>query len=298
MAQSVGLSLWYYHHQFLSKKVNRWLIYLKQYDFKLEHTKGKDNVVTDALSRNIQGMIARDEEGMVGSLKGEVPKTLMSNLKNLSVLQRGDKSIQAIFQENVNLEIRNKILYRIDNGKKRIVVPNEVKHELIWFYHEYFGHAGVYKTRKGVEQRFIWKGICRDIQSELQQCHECPVLAANPLDLVAVDLYGPLPTSQAKCKYIVVILDVFTKYVRLYGLKDAVTKVILKKFDNFIKDCGQVRSILSDQGPQFTSHQWAKYWKTKRTKVIHTSRYTPTSNLAERVMRTLGDFFRKHTREI
>ena len=38
----------------------------------------------------------------------------------------------------------------------------------------------------------------------------------RPFDLVAVDLYGPLPKGRGGVVYIFVVLDTFTKFVRLY----------------------------------------------------------------------------------
>ena len=38
----------------------------------------------------------------------------------------------------------------------------------------------------------------------------------KPFDLVAVDLYGPLSKGRGGVMYIFVVLDTFSKYVRLY----------------------------------------------------------------------------------
>ena len=48
----------------------------------------------------------------------------------------------------------------------------------------------------------------------------------KPFDLVAVDLYGPLPKGRGGVMYIFVVLDTFSKYVRLYSVKRATSKVL------------------------------------------------------------------------
>ena len=51
----------------------------------------------------------------------------------------------------------------------------------------------------------------------------------KPFDLVAVDLYGPLPKGRGGVMHIFVVLDTFSKYVRLYSVKRATSKVLSEK---------------------------------------------------------------------
>ena len=57
--------------------------------------------------------------------------------------------------------------------------------------------------------------------------------------------------------YIFVVLDTFTKFVRLYSEKRATSKVLSEKItkDYMIKT-GKPKIILSDHGPQFISGRW------------------------------------------
>lgn len=52
-------------------------------------------------------------------------------------------------------------------------------------------------------------------------------------DLVTVDLYGPLPIGRGGVEYIFLVIDSFSKYVKLYALKKAnvhtCTQIIQKK---------------------------------------------------------------------
>lgn len=61
---------------------------------------------------------------------------------------------------------------------------------------------------------------------------ECPyrmVYSSSANDLVCVDFYGPLPRSVGGVEYIFAVLDVFSKYVKLYPIKSANTHTVLKK---------------------------------------------------------------------
>jgi hypothetical protein len=55
------------------------------------------------------------------------------------------------------------------------------------------------------------------------------VIPDAPLAIVAVDLFGPLPKSRGGVTYIFVVLDMFTKFVKLYPVKKATSLVLANK---------------------------------------------------------------------
>ncbi|CAG7820349.1 unnamed protein product [Allacma fusca] len=69
---------------------------------------------------------------------------------------------------------------------------------------------------------------------------------------------------------------------------------IIDRMEKWMAEFGCPKIILSDNGPQFSSHLWRKYWRKKDVQIRYTSRYTPNSNPAERVMSTLGSSIRKY----
>lgn len=80
------------------------------------------------------------------------------------------------------------------------------------------------------------------------------VRSMGPGDLVSVDFFGPLPRSTGEMEYIFVVLDIFSKYVRLYPIKRETTDTVLKKlFDSYFPEMGKPKRILSDNGTQFSS---------------------------------------------
>ena len=72
-------------------------------------------------------------------------------------------------------------------------------------------------------------------------------------ELLAVDYYGPLPKAKGGVKHILVTVDFFSKFVKLYPVQRATTKATLRALIKFyIPQYGKPRKILSDQGKQFT----------------------------------------------
>lgn len=128
------------------------------------------------------------------------------------------------------------------------------------------------------------------------------VHSTEPGDLVCVDFYGPLPRSLGGLEYIFVLLDVFSKYVKLFPIKKENSRTILRKlFNSYIPEMGKPERILADHGTQLTSPKWSDQLREAGIRVIYSSIRHPKSNPVERVMKELGRLFRtlcsdKHTR--
>ena len=107
---------------------------------------------------------------------------------------------------------------------------DEVLHELHAGALE--GHLGEEKTLHKVKECFYWPGMQR---SDTLWCHTCEVCqtrmsapqknhaplgtikAGYPMQVVAVDIMGPLPESEAGNSFVLVAGDYFTKWTELYG---------------------------------------------------------------------------------
>lgn len=120
------------------------------------------------------------------------------------------------------------------------------------------------------------------------------VIPDKRLDLVGIDLYGQLPIAKG-FQFVLVIVDLFSKYVKLYPLKRATSKKIATKFisDYFI-NVGRPKAILSDNASQFTSRFWKDFVKEQNIKHILISTYSPKCNPTERYMRELGRLCRTY----
>lgn len=105
------------------------------------------------------------------------------------------------------------------------------------------------------------------------------------------------PTLHTNSSKIFVVVDVLTKFCKLYPLCTATIDHTLKAMNKFLEEFPSLSYVLSDRGTQFTSPMWTRYWEQRGTIVKYTSVYRPASNPCERVMGTLGDFFRLHCPE-
>ena len=79
-----------------------------------------------------------------------------------------------------------------------------------------------------------------------------PVTAAMPWDHIAVDLKS-LPKSAKGHSYILVIVDVFTKFTFLRPLKSKAASVVAKELLILFSDVGYPRILQSDNGTEFVN---------------------------------------------
>ena len=251
--------------------------------------------------------------------------TLKSIVKNLAKKQNDDKNIKLILEKIRHKKqikgeyvVYNEILFHKEKKDEnwRIVVPESIKRQLIEKTHEKLGHPGVYKTVAFLRRYYYWRSLKKDVKKLVRACDLCQrvkyltiamegeyqlVAADNPSELVTVDLYGPLPRSRGGVEYIFVVLDSFSKLVRLYTLKKATAKAVVQKIlKNYIPECGKMQKILSDNGTQFTASEWRNSLEKEGIKVVFSSIRHPESNPTERVMREIGRMMRtmckvKHT---
>jgi len=75
----------------------------------------------------------------------------------------------------------------------------------------------------------------------------------SPMDRINIDTIGPLPEDADGNKYIIVIIDVFSRYAELYATKDATAITAAKCMVHWIGHYGIPGELLTDNGKQYTA---------------------------------------------
>lgn len=309
-------------------RLMRWVLVLQEYNMSWEYIKGADNKVPDILSRvdvdnNETGRDIREIE--IFRLSKE-DKLFGKNLEGLSSMQRADpklgKIINSLESGKVDanfvkfFRVYKDILYKKIEGSERewkLVLPEGLIEKVVWDCHVRYGHFGSKKVARVLKESCIFKNMEKKVRKLIKTCDLCQkskvinyrqegemrcVKSEHPFDLVAVDLFGPLPKGRGGVTYIFVLLDTFTKFIKLYSVKKATSKVLSEKItQDYMRHVGKPKVILSDHGPQFTSGTWRQTlgWEGILTK--HTAVYHPQSNQAERMMREIGRILRAYCHE-
>lgn len=243
-------------------------------------------------------------------------KTEYSEKPSRSVLLSLDPETKILFSVWETLEIKDELLYYINlnitgDKKYQLVAPFEFRQKILEQLHNNrtAGHLGRDKTISSVKQRYYWIGLNSDVQRWCLQCDQCarrkpgPGIGASelqsskiefPLQRIAIDILGPLPTTSNGNEYIMVVGDYFTKWKESYALPNHTAYTVADKLcTEFLCKYRVPRVIQTDQGREFESLLFTSLCKNLGVEKTRTTPYRPKSNgMVERFNRTLQDFFR------
>ena len=307
-----------------SNRVARWITEIQQYDLEIKHIKGADNYLADILSRHPKGLndqqtrdLTRPDQIMVHRIQLYHDKTLKADLQTIATLQDVDPRIAALkgkvasrpHSDHDRYKLLDHVLY--GRGRKprenwRALLPAALEQRLMKYVHLSLGHLGVDKCISEINHIFQVKNLGRKIRKFIAECDVCQRvkhpnrsveieakhhLPKLPGDLCAVDIYGNLPTSKGGVKFILVCLDVFSGFVKLYALKANTTRACVNRLVNqYFPEVTTPKIILSDNATQFRSPAWEKQLRSHGVETRFTPVRHPESNPSERCMRELGKF--------
>ena len=143
------------------------------------------------------------------------------------------------------LAMSNGVLFKRWKPSNRVtevwqaVVPKSIRQEVLYQLHDAptsGGHFAVEKTLARIRQRFWWPFIRSNLERHIANCDRCaarspagkdrraelqPTQIFNSFKVIAADILGPVTlASKSKAKYILVISDLYPKYVVTVPLKD------------------------------------------------------------------------------
>jgi hypothetical protein len=138
------------------------------------------------------------------------------------------------------------------------------------FHNTIVGHHGIVKTMamiKGAEVH--WKDMRKDVTAFIHNCAICQkikwqkdespsvsnhsLFGKYPMESLSIDTVGPLPEDAHGMKYIVVIVDNFSKFVGLFETKGATAMEYVGALLRWVGFFGLPKKIRTDGGPQFTA---------------------------------------------
>ncbi|GBG85794.1 hypothetical protein CBR_g40603 [Chara braunii] len=179
-------------------------------------------------------------------------------------------------QTSAKFELVNGLLFLEKEGNKRLCVPNKecMRSLFLGECHDATDHFGYKKTATNLLQRFWWPTMLKDAKLYVETCQVCqrdkprtqaPLGLLKPLPIperpgesLSMDFMDTLVTSKSGMRQIFVIVDRFSKYARLIAMSEtAKTEYVIRLFkENWVRDFGLPKSIVSDRDVRFTSELW------------------------------------------
>ncbi|KAJ8948177.1 hypothetical protein NQ318_010450 [Aromia moschata] len=198
----------------------------------------------------------------------------------------------------------------------QLVLPKARIHQVLEELHSSpsGGHFGVTRTLARVRDRFYWVNCRRDVEEWCKRCDLCSAkkgpktrsrgkmvqyLSGAPFERVAVDILGPLPVTDRGNKYLMVVMDYFSKWPEAVPLPNQEAETVAEAFiENVIARHGVPLELHSDQGRNFESELWQEVMKIMGIKKTRTTALHPQSNgMVERHNRTICHYLSKFVSE-
>nr|GEX99617.1 reverse transcriptase domain-containing protein [Tanacetum cinerariifolium] len=159
------------------------------------------------------------------------------------------------------------------------------------------GHYGAtYTAKKVFDSGFYWPTIYKDAFELVKHCNSCQrqgkiserdempqnsIQVCEIFDVWGIDFMGPFLSSKGN-KYILVVVDYFSKWVKAKALPTNDARVVVKFLKSLFSRFGTPKAIISNRGTHFCNDQFArvmlKYGVTHR---LSTAYHPQTSGQVE-----------------
>jgi len=312
------------HLDTLPPRVLRFRLRLDRFSYSIKHVPGKNLYIADTLSRAPTSTPTQNDSSLeelaelaVESHIAHLPASA-NTLDEFMRAQDSDPSLTLIkgyctngwpdtpatkprllpyWEARGELTLHNNLL--LCGG--RIVVPESMREQTLRKLHT--GHQGIERCRLRARSSVWWPGLSKQISDLVKCCPECAkeftpnkepliptALPEYPWQKVGSDLF----TLQG-VQYLVVV-DYFSRYPEVVKLPTTTSQSVIKALKSMFARFGIPEIVVSDNGPQYSSQEFADFAKAYNFCHTTSSPHYPQSNgQAERTVKTVKKLLRDST---
>ena len=193
--------------------------------------------------------------------------------------------------------------------KKRLVIPQQYRPNIIAMAHDKTGHFCKTRTCSYINTRFTWPHLTTNVTDYILSCKKCKAynkqahkpapltyrpMITEPHDEVAMDIIGPLPRAKGGYRFALTTICMASRWPDVFPLaKPDASHVAQALVQSFSRN-GIPSKLLSDQGTQFMSSTIKELCRICGITQIHTVPYRPQGNgVLERLHGTLKPILAK-----
>ena len=270
-------------------RLQRMLLQLQKYNISVRHVSGKDIPVSDCLSRHsldetypslIDGLDCHVHtvtkqlfvtDSRIQNMKDELANDSEMQILKKTIVEgwpsnRSDcrPEIVSYWNHRDELSWENNLCFR----GQTLVVPRALRKHMIEQVHS--SHLGVTKTLERAKDNLFWPGMSKEITDYVLQCPIClehrdsnakePMITTEfpdrPYQKVGVDLF-----HFDGGNYLLTI-DYYSRFFEVDYLPNTRSSTVIRKLQVHMSRNGIVDCLVSDNAPQFSSDEFAKFAKT------------------------------------
>ena len=230
-----------------------------------------------------------------------------------------DETCKTLWNQWDRIYLQDEVLYQTpwqinehEEPGEQIIVPMKLRSSLLEMVHTGMtgGHLGFEKTKEQVRRRAYWPGYSKDVLRFCRECEACsrykrgpapkqgplePLVTGNVMERLSIDITGPHPISSAGHKFLLTVVDHFSKWAEAFPIRNQEASTIAKLLvDRVFCYFGMPIQILTDQGKNFESDLFSELCRCLDVEKIRTTIYKPSTNgVVERFHRTLNSMIGK-----
>jgi transposase InsO family protein len=294
-----------------AKRLHRWSLILMNYDFEIEYCPTREFGNADVLSRlpnpeiNKIQLVDQEIQEIQDDVQASLPITANSiadEIKNDKILRKIKVFVENGWPKKIEDEFRAFGLAKNDLELKngclmlgtRTVIPKKFQEKILELIHA--THPGIVRMKALARKKVWWPGIDKDIEGIKKKCKICqkngpeqrqvPLhpweIPERPWQRLHIDFCGPFLGSMW-----LVIVDAKSKWPEVIRMKNTSAESTIAAIRNCFWTHGLPEQIVSDNGPQFKSAEFAKFCQERGISHTLIAPYHPQSNgEAERFVQT------------
>lgn len=289
------------NNRYLNNRIHRGALLLQEYNFEIRYITGKTNVVADALTRD-------EIVGTKQNKKLQVGLNILKDKHGIFSEDRIREDQKEIPVEEIKKCVKIRDIYiRKINENELYFISEQLSKEIIIKIHIQYGHLGVRKTWLIFRENYYCKkdlGLIKQIIRRCEICQLCKnrnfknhnfarnIVANEILDIICIDFIGEFISTERDKRYIFVVLDYFSKYIKLYATKTTKVYEIKQKLNSYITEVGKPKICILDNATYFNNNRFKSYCNQNDIKLNFTSIRHPQSNPVERYIQEVNKFLR------
>ena len=295
-------------------RLQKMILKLQPYNFKLVSKSGKEIPVADALSRapindELPGLVDDMADLQVCALEVRtIASFSQEKLQELQETVRNDETLQLLsdvvrtgwplernqlnellrpfWDSREEISIYDGILFK----GERVIIPAAMQNHMLKLLHT--SHQGMVKTKQLARDSLFWPGMNKQIEEIISKCSVCQAARAQqqkepmlsfevpklPYQMVSSDLFD------IDGDMYLATFDHYSGYLDVDELKkNSSSHAVIQVLKRIFAQHGIPQILVTDNGPQFSSNEFANFAKT--WDFVHktvSARYPQANGMAEK----------------
>ena len=290
-------------------RLQRWAIILSAYRYEIEFKRTQEHCNADGLSRlplpNEKAHVPHAVDVFTVAQLDSLPVTaeqIGQATRVDPILSKVRRFTKSGWPHQVNECIkpywyrRNEITIEGDclMWGIRVIVPKKLQEDVLKELHR--DHQGIARMKANARSYLWWPGVDKSLEQIARDCRACkstksmPAVAplhpwvwpSRPWQRLHIDFAGPF-----KGRMFFVLVDAHSKWPEVIEMKSTTAERTIEVMRTLFGSYGIPEQVVSDNGPQFASEDFAEFMRRNRIKHIRSTPYHPSTNgLAERFVQT------------